>query len=231
MRAPIDDLHVVDAEDGEPVRLRVEVGPRFEVADHCLGREVLDHREVRLNVLRDGDGSLEDVGPERSVPPELVVLIDDVEPVDRVHLPEAFAQECHRATRRHDLDFVTLAQQVIEDDPGADRVAHAFSDHAVEDAHGPKYRSSSCRTTVHPVRARDLRSWFRTRTSSVREQVFPGRVSHRCVTHYAGQHRDFRARTVRGGDVVAALPRDLGFGAADVPGGVGGAHRDDMGSR
>ena len=52
VRAAVDDLHVVDREDRQPVRLGVEVRPRLEVADHHLGLEVLDELEVRGDVLR-----------------------------------------------------------------------------------------------------------------------------------------------------------------------------------
>ena len=51
-RAAIDDLHVVDREDRQAVRLPVEVRPRLEVADHELGREARDQLEVRRDVLR-----------------------------------------------------------------------------------------------------------------------------------------------------------------------------------
>src|SRR5262249_3247925 len=36
VRAAVDDLHVVDGDDGEPVHLRVEVRPRLEIADYDL---------------------------------------------------------------------------------------------------------------------------------------------------------------------------------------------------
>src|SRR5262249_9320606 len=82
MRAAVDDLHVVDRYDRKPVRLAVEVRPRFEVADDELGAELADEIKVRGDVLRHAGRALKHVRPERLAHANAVLLGNHVKAVD-----------------------------------------------------------------------------------------------------------------------------------------------------
>src|SRR6266850_1352199 len=136
--APVDDLDVVHRDHRQPVVDSVEVAPALEVADHHVGAEVVGDLEVGLDVLRPAAGQRPlHVRQQRAEVPHLVVLGDDGEAPDLLHLKmivRAFSQVVVRAARHHHLDLVPL-DQLVEDHARADGVSHAFPDDPVEDAH------------------------------------------------------------------------------------------------
>ena len=134
-RRPVDDLHVVDRQDRQAVRLRVEVRPRLEVADHRLGPEARDELEVGGDVLRYAHGAGHHVRPERLGGANAVLVVDHVEAVDLVHALEALREKVDGPPRGHDLDVVILGNQMLEDDARPHRMPHALTDHAIEDLH------------------------------------------------------------------------------------------------
>src|SRR6267378_2635708 len=132
------DLDVVHRDHRQPVVDAVEIAPALEVADHHVGAEVVGDLEVGLDVLRPAAGQRPlHVRQQRAEVPHLVVLGDDGEAPDLLHLKmivRAFSQVVVRAARHHHLDLVPL-DQLVEDHARADGVSHAFPDDPVEDAH------------------------------------------------------------------------------------------------
>ena len=137
--AAVDDLHVVDRDDRQPVVHGEEVAPALEVRDHHLGLELLRQVEVRADVARPAARHrAADVLQERPEAPHLVVLGDDGESPDLAHaqvLARPLREVVVRAARDHHLDVVPL-HQLVEHDARADGVAHALADHPIEDPHG-----------------------------------------------------------------------------------------------
>ena len=116
----------------------VEVAPALEVGDDDLGAEAIGDVEVGLDVLRPaaGEGALQ-VCQERLEIPHFVVFGDDGVAPDLLHrevLAGALGEIVVGAARDHHLHVVGL-DQLVEDDAGADGMAHALADDAVEDAH------------------------------------------------------------------------------------------------
>jgi hypothetical protein len=134
--AAVDDLHVVDREDRQPMRLAVEIRPRLEVGDDHLRLELGDEIEVRGDVLREARRARDHVRPERLVDAHPVLLVDHVEAVDAVDPREMLFQEIGGAARRHDLDLVVLRYEMLEHDARAHRMSHSFAHDAVENLHG-----------------------------------------------------------------------------------------------
>ncbi|TMA15997.1 MAG: hypothetical protein E6J84_09330, partial [Deltaproteobacteria bacterium] len=85
--AAVHDLHVVDGDHGDAVVDAVQVAPALEVADHRVGPEAVGDLEVRLDVLRPsaGQGTFH-ILQQRAEVPHLVVLGDDGEAPDLLHL-------------------------------------------------------------------------------------------------------------------------------------------------
>src|SRR4029450_7683482 len=63
--AAVDDLDVVDADDGQPVAPAEQPGEALEVAQDGVGRELLDDPEVLAHVLRPAGHTPGEVAGER----------------------------------------------------------------------------------------------------------------------------------------------------------------------
>src|SRR5947208_6066636 len=136
--AAVDDLHVVDRDDRQPVIDAVEVAPGLEVADHDVGAEVVGDVEVRLDVLRPaaGERALQ-VRQQGAEVPHLVVLGDDGEAPDFSHLEllaGPFGEVVVGAAGDDDLHLVLL-DQFVEHHARTDRVSHTLAHDAVKNPH------------------------------------------------------------------------------------------------
>src|SRR5262249_11192365 len=121
-----------------------------EVADHHVRAEAVRDLEVRLDVLRPAAGERAfDVLKQRAEVPDLVVLGDDGEAPDLLHLEvivRALRQVVVCPAGDHHLDVVAL-DQLVEDHPRSDGVPHALADHAIEDAHARVSYATRSRTS------------------------------------------------------------------------------------
>ncbi len=130
-----DDLHVVDGHDRDALSLGEPVGPRLEVGDHHVRRELAGGLGIGAKVVRDVEDRLQ-------VLQRGLHLLDHVVLVDHRQAGNlgdpsrmALGEILGGAARHHDPDVVPRTRQMVEHHRGAHRVPHTFTDDAVEDPH------------------------------------------------------------------------------------------------
>ena len=134
----LDDLHVVDADDGDAVPERVQRGKRFEVANDELGsKSILGDVSIDLDVLADCFGRGAKIPEQAPGAIETVAEVAEREPVDlldsdRILVAKPLLEEAVGSTRNDDSDLVPGRDQVRQDDGTPRRVPHPFADDAVQ---------------------------------------------------------------------------------------------------
>ncbi|EAU65373.1 hypothetical protein STIAU_2169 [Stigmatella aurantiaca DW4/3-1] len=153
--APVDDLHVVHADHRQPVGLGEQVAERLEVADDHLRAERLHQLEILADVLRPAGHRPLEVLEHRLPLLHRVALVRQGKPPDAVHILKAPGQVLLGPARDDDVHLV-LPGELLEQDPGARRVAHALAHHSIEDPHGaPAYAGRGARARAVVASAHD----------------------------------------------------------------------------